>query len=351
MRPPFALIPVLALALAAGAAAATAPVPSGPDPTPPTTALSAPVYVLSGGGYGHGVGLSQYGALAQARANRSYRDILAFYYPGTTFAKAGLSTVRVLVGDGRPSTRIASTAPFTVTDASGTVTPLAAGELVLKPDLKVVVDGKPRALPGPLVFTPGKGQTLALDGKGYRGTIRVTPGPKGLQLVDVVALDAYLLGVVPGEMPKEWPAAALQAQAVAARTYALASIVKSRDFDLYADPRSQMYYGVSAESPATTAAVKATRGEILTYGGKVATTFYYSSSGGRTASSKDVFGLDLPYLQSRPDPWDILSPYHRWAPRWRSPPHRSRRRSGCRPRWWTSSSCRPSPAGLRPSPS
>ena len=105
-------------------------------------------------------------------------------------------------------------------------------------------------------------------------------------------------------MPKEWPAAALQAQAVAARSYALASIVKNRDFDLYADPRSQMYYGVAAESPATTAAVKATKGEILTYGGKVATTFYYSSSGGRTASSEDVFGLALPYLQSRPDPWD-----------------------------------------------
>jgi len=116
-------------------------------------------------------------------------------------------------------------------------------------------------------------------------------------------------------MPKEWPAAALQAQAVAARSYALASLVKNRDFDLYADPRSQMYYGVAAESPATTAAVNATKGEILTYGGKVATTFYYSSSGGRTASSEDVFGLVLPYLQSRPDPWDAGSPYHRWEPR------------------------------------
>ena len=103
-------------------------------------------------------------------------------------------------------------------------------------------------------------------------------------------------------MPKEWPAAALQAQAVAARSYALASIVKNRDFDLYADPRSQMYYGVAAESPATTAAVKATTGEILTYGGKVATTFYYSSSGGRTASSEDVFGLvtALPAVPPRP---------------------------------------------------
>ena len=116
-------------------------------------------------------------------------------------------------------------------------------------------------------------------------------------------------------MPKEWPTAALQAQAVAARSYALASIVKSRPFDLYSDTRSQVYYGVAAEAPATTAAVKATRGQILSYASKVATTFYYSSSGGRTASSKDVFGVVTPYLQARDDPWDTLSPYHRWAPR------------------------------------
>ena len=158
-----------------------------------------------------------------------------------------------------------------------------------------------------------------LNGKGYRGELQATVVQKGLkstlQVIDVLALDAYLLGVVPGEMPKEWPAAALQAQAVAARSYALASIVKNKPFDLYSDQRSQMYYGLAWESPATTAAVKATRGEILTYDGKVATTYYYSSSGGRTASSEDVFGVVTPYLQSRIDPWDTLSPFHRWAPR------------------------------------
>ena len=196
-------------------------------------------------------------------------------------------------------------------------------------------------------FTPGKGATLTLDGKGYRGELRATTIAKGLQIVDVVALDEYILGVVPGEMPKEWPAAALQAQAVAARSYALASIVKNRDFDLYADPRSQMYYGVAAESPTTTAAVKSTKGEILTYGGKVATTFYYSSSGGRTASSEDVFGMALPYLQSRPDPWDADLSVSTAGSRARSPRRRSQRPSGCRPRSSTSSSSRPRPAARR----
>jgi stage II sporulation protein D len=307
------IVPLFALVVATAATAAALPAP--PDPDPPATPLSAPVYVLSGGGYGHGVGLNQYGALGQARATRTYRDILAFYYPGTALSKAAIATVRVLIADGRPTVKIGSAVAFTVTDASGVMTPLPAGEIVLKPDLKLTIAGKAKALPGPLSFAPDKGSTLTLDGKGFRGELRATTIAKGLQVIDTVALDQYILGVVPGEMPKEWPAAALQAQAVAARSYALASIVKNRDFDLYADPRSQMYYGVAAESPATTAAVKATKGEILTYGGKVATTFYYSSSGGRTASSEDVFGLVLPYLQSRPDPWDAGSPYHRWEPR------------------------------------
>jgi stage II sporulation protein D len=309
------IVLVLSLALVTAAAAANPSLPSAPGLTAPAAALSAPVYVLSGGGSGHGVGLSQYGAFGQAKANRQYRDILGFYFPGTELGKAPLSKVRVLIADGRPSLTLASTMPFSVRDGSGLVTSLPAGEIALKPDLELVVDGTAKPLPAPLAFTPGKGGTLILGGKGYRGELRATVVQKALQVIDVVGLDAYLLGVVPGEMPKEWPAAALEAQAVAARSYALASIVKNRPFDLYSDPRSQVYYGVAAESPATTAAVKATRGEILTYGGKVATTFYYSSSGGRTASSEDVFGVVTPYLQARDDPWDTLSPYHRWPPR------------------------------------
>jgi hypothetical protein len=108
------LVLTSALVLATGASAATSPGPATPDP--PATPLSAPVYVLSGGGYGHGVGLNQYGALGQANANRTYKDILAFYYPGTTMTQAAISTVRVLIADGRPSVKIGSTTAFTVTD-------------------------------------------------------------------------------------------------------------------------------------------------------------------------------------------------------------------------------------------
>ena len=106
------LVLILALALAAAAGAATPPEPptNGVPSTPQT--LSAPVYVLSGGGYGHGVGLNQYGALGQARRTAPTATSSSFYYPGTTSRKAPVSTVRVLIADGRPSLEIGSSAPF-----------------------------------------------------------------------------------------------------------------------------------------------------------------------------------------------------------------------------------------------
>lgn len=302
---------LLAITLALLPAAASA---APPQPVA-AAMLATPAFVLTGGGYGHGVGMSQYGALAQAQAGRSYRDILAFYYRGADIGAAPLAKVRVLVASGRRSVRIGSTVAFRVRDAASTVVQLPAGDLVVTPDLKVAVDGIPTPLAGPLTFRPGKGAPLLVDGKGYRGDLRVSVVDGALQVVDHVGLDAYLLGVVPGEVPREWPGEALKAQAVAARSYALASLVKGRQWDLYADVRSQVYYGVGQEDPATTAAVKATRGEVLTYAGKVVTAFYYSSSGGRTAASADVFGVPVAYLQSVDDPWDDVSPFHRWEPR------------------------------------
>jgi SpoIID/LytB domain protein len=94
----------------------------------------------------------------------------------------------------------------------------------------------------------------------------------------------------------------------------LANLVKGKPFDLYSDVRSQVYLGVAGEKASTTKAVTDTAGEVVLYGGKVATTYYFSTSGGKTASAADVFGFEVPYLQSRPDPWDKASPYHRWGP-------------------------------------
>jgi stage II sporulation protein D len=105
---------------------------------------------------------------------------------------------------------------------------------------------------------------------------------------------------------------ALKAQAVAARTYAIANLVEDRSFDLYSDARSQLYYGADAEAPGPTRAVTETRGQVLSFGGAPAQTFYFSSSGGKTLSALDAFGQDLPYLVSVDDHWDEVSPNHRW---------------------------------------
>ena len=136
-----------------------------------------------------------------------------------------------------------------------------------------------------------------------------------LEAIDVVGLEAYVQGVVPGEVPSAWPSAALEAQAIAARSYALATRVKGKTWDLYPDGRSQQYLGAGAETPETTAAVRATAGSVLLFAGAVATTFYSSSSGGRTQSGLDAFGLDVPYLPAQVDPWDAASPFHVWQPR------------------------------------
>jgi SpoIID/LytB domain protein len=153
-----------------------------------------------------------------------------------------------------------------------------------------------------------------VDGRPYRGRIELAAQGGFLRVVNVVPVEAYLQGVIAGEMPHTWPLEALKAQAVAARSYALANLVKGKPFDLYSDVRSQVYLGVAGEKPQTTEAVRATAGEVALYGGKIATTMYFSTSGGRTASAADVYGVATPYLVARPDPWDKLSPYHRWGP-------------------------------------
>ena len=115
-------------------------------------------------------------------------------------------------------------------------------------------------------------------------------------------------------MPSAWAPEALKSQAVAARSYALATRQVGAPFDVYSDTRSQMYLGITSETPATNAAVSATKRQVLFYKGTVATTFFSSTSGGKTESSQAWTGTALPYLVSVPDPYDDISPYHDWGP-------------------------------------
>ena len=306
---PAVRLPTAFAALVAVVAATASAQSVQPAPVP-----GEAVFVVSGRGYGHGVGMSQYGAFGMANEGYTYDEILAHYYTGTKLGRAATKEVRVLLAEGRRAVTISSIVPFTAVDAAGTTYRIPAGPLALRANLSVPTsEGFASAL-APLVLRPGKGGPLSLDGRLYRGRLQLMVQGAFLRVVDFVGLEAYLQGVVAGEMPHMWPMEALQAQAVAARSYALANLVKSKPFDLYADQRSQVYLGVAGERPRTSDAVQATAGEVVTYGGGVASTLYFSSSGGKTASAADVFGVPTPYLISRPDPWDKASPYHRWGP-------------------------------------
>jgi stage II sporulation protein D len=129
-----------------------------------------------------------------------------------------------------------------------------------------------------------------------------------------VELERYVQGVVSAEVPADWPMAALEAQAVASRTYALTAHAGGSRFDVYSDTRSQMYLGKAAETPRTNAAVQATAGQIVTYGGQPAITYFFASSGGHTESVQDAFpgSAPAPWLVGVEDPYDGGS-LHRWT--------------------------------------
>jgi peptidoglycan hydrolase-like amidase len=209
---------------------------------------------VDGHGNGHGIGMPQYGAYGYALKTRhTYPYILAHYYPGTGLRRAASHTVRVL----------------------------------LKQGPALLVAGATR------VTAPGRSAISLRDDRTYR----FEPDAAGLRLVDTSSGQA------------------LDAQAVAARSYALRSLKPAASpFDVYADTRSQVYRGLDGERSRTTSAVQATRAYALFYGTGVAATYFSSSSGGRTAAIDEEWGgPPVPYLRSVSDPYDYLSPWHSWT--------------------------------------
>jgi stage II sporulation protein D len=275
------------------------------------TARSATVVVVTGRGWGHGVGMSQWGARGYALHHWTWTRILAHYYRGTRLSTTANVTVRVLLGSSQSRMTVACAAGMRVGDATGRVFPVPAKTYGVGAGL--VVDG--HRLRSPAAFYCDRAP-IEWDGRAYHGVLVVWSGAGKLAAVDAVDLEDYVRGVIGDEMPHSWPLAALEAQAVAARSYALATMHPGRRFDVYADDRSEMYGGIGAETPGTLYAASQTEGRILTYDGRVATTYFFSSSGGRTADVQDVWPKlgAVPYLRSVADPYDKASPVHTWGP-------------------------------------
>jgi stage II sporulation protein D len=281
-------------------------------------ARAATTLIVTGHGWGHGVGMSQWGAYGYARHGWGYKRILFHYYPGTKVKEVGEPHVRVLLVQDAGVVRIGCAKPITVSDGREFWRQLPAKTYGVGPRLALPVRHRLGFRP----FARGLAEfsceraPLRLGGRPYRGTLVVRSNGTTLSVINALELDDYVRGVVPSESPARWPIAELKAQAVAARSYALAELKPSAHYDLVPDSRNQVYGGMAAESPRSNKAVEKTEGQILTFDGKVARTYYSSSSGGQTESSQDAWpgSAPIPYLRSVPDPWDTYSPNHDWGP-------------------------------------
>jgi SpoIID/LytB domain protein len=152
----------------------------------------------------------------------------------------------------------------------------------------------------------------------WSGDFRIVRNGNSLDLINHVGIERYVRGVVPCEVPASWDQAAVRAQAVAARTYAVATR-KGGDFDAYPDTRSQVYCPIEQQAAASDDAVDATKRQVVKYQGAIVATFFSSSSGGRTSSLQASWGsTNQPYLVPVADPYDAangLNPNHPWAPK------------------------------------
>ena len=291
--------------------------------------ITAPL-TITGYGFGHGHGMSQYGAKGAAEQGRTYREIVDFYYPGTTWATAS-GTVSVLITadttravvvrarSGLTAQRVGAARHWNLdrprlAPRRWRIAPVAGGRSRIdyltdrwhtlstaRGDLEFNADGAPITL-----LLPGRTSAA------YRGVLRAAsprPGRMDRDTVNILPLDSYLRGVVPREIPALWSPQAVQAQAVAARTYAAFERADKTGYYQICDTVAcQAYGGYSAEHPASDAAIAATAGQIVTYGGQPAFTQFSASNGGASIAGGQ------PYLVSKADPYDTAaSPYRGWT--------------------------------------
>jgi SpoIID/LytB domain protein len=301
-------------------------------------------FSFTGSGYGHGVGMSQIGARAKALAGESATAILNYYYSGTKVETATDSKIlRINIGHLLTSTKVRS-------DSNGAKLQLFAGTLSESKTADVLLDIPSKTtlnveLSGNQLnvsTTRGANTTPIANGTSFTlrwsGTRHMEGSPtvisvttnsvvnryrygqiqfrvikdkllgNRLSIINSVRLqDEYLWGI--GEVPSSWPFAALQAQAIASRTYALAKSLKIRtacSCHLYGSISDQSFVGFSKESEALygqfwKSAVDSTVGQIITYDGLPITAYFTSSTGGATETSEHAWGTATPYTLSVSD--------------------------------------------------
>ncbi len=262
--------------------------------------------------------------MAAGLTHRSLRRLLAaagaaFVIVGSPLGARADTSVRILLLKHQFQTVIASAGGLVIRPYGGEAPPL------LTPDITTVIDVRPQpdglllagtvATSDRLIISPLTDLALTVDGQTYRGSIVVgRDADNSLSIINAVELEQYLYSVVGSEVSASTPPSALQAQAVVARTYAVAHLGAHEDlgFDLRAGDQDQAYNGVNAESQPVVDAVDATRGVVMIYGNQLAAAYYSACDGGYTS---DGHGLNdpQPYLQAARDPYCPMSPYMQWS--------------------------------------
>jgi stage II sporulation protein D len=297
-----------------------APTPVPTPPPPPGLIILGPTITFFGRGYGHGVGLSQYGARGRALAGQTATAILAHYYRGAALGTLAPSArIRVLILHAWTATPAVPLivygrlTPWTI-DGIAKVFPRDA-MLRLIPTttsrptgLRTTWRLRITAVTGALLHDAAAPASLVVRGTAdtgrlqlwskpgaydrYRGILRILPAATTptVTVVDELPLEAYLRGVVPAEMPAAWPAAALQAQSIASRSYAARRLRPGVSYyDVPDTSSSQVYLGVLAERAASDAAIAATSGVVLRSGVSIANTLFHSTGGGATEDNENVY--------------------------------------------------------------
>ena len=372
-RTPASRVPAVAAMLLASVLLATGAAPlavlaetpgssvgQGTAPTAGPTSLGDTV-TFHGRGYGHGVGMSQYGARGRALAGEDAPTILGHYYQGATLAAIDPATpIRVLVLSkwtataDRPLLVYGRLSSWSVDGITAELPADASLRLLPPPAVPgtTVVAGTPwrlliEAVDGSVLFDGPAPPDFTIRGTAaesqlqlwskptrydrYRGALHViVQSATRVSVVNDVMLEEYLAGVVPVEMPSTWPAAALEAQSIAARSYAARRLRPGVSyFDVPDGSSSQIYRGVVAEKPETTSAIAATAGTVLMSGRTIINAMFHSTGGGATESNENVYttasgkrtARPVSYLRGaldrRPDgsPFDSSAPYATWTTR------------------------------------
>jgi stage II sporulation protein D len=192
-------------------------------------------------------------------------------------------------------------------------------------EVKVGADGSARTvrfddLRNPAVVRSNHGAPVSVNDRAYRGMVRLVPTAAGIDVVNELTVDEYLLGVVPREVPAAWPVETLQAQSIIARTYALFEVRSrsgTRHWDLHPDERSQVYGGVEAEHARTNAAVRETSGLVAAFGPrgqeKIFKAYFSSTCGGVSQSAGDAWGEAGGPFKPRTSDGCQTAPRYTWA--------------------------------------